>query len=315
MLSRTSIRVSREVVSRMAMAGQNSTCQRREFHRTVQASDYWSFLSKLPGLGKKKEKKPVELDESEKEELSTLPVEQQPQPQLQPQSPVEPAVPVSSTSDGPVSLGDFDFRVSKQTVKIARNINGLDETGLVGDDKVYEIGFETDKRDWQSERNGFTIDVWKVSKPEYDQDKVYKIVKFVVAESLGLVNLPWPTEQVQADTLKKFSKFKNPYNLVLSAEIDELPVEFNLEEFQLVDLDQRFKIAKRIVQLTGRRIPDLVLTNAHTVQQILDFYKSDAVEKTRKYGLFTLDFYNPNHIKLVLDPAPYQNTNVRIKSA
>ncbi|KAK9324348.1 hypothetical protein V1517DRAFT_372168 [Lipomyces orientalis] len=270
----------------------------RTFHSSLHPSAWYDFM-----LGKNQIKKDVELSEAEREELGAAK-----EGQAAGSKKEEEDLPDEYR---PLSLEDFNYRVSKIKPVIPKHVQNLDESGLI-DGGIYEIGIKRATKSWKSKMNGFKIDMWKAKTPVHEKKQVLKIAKLVVASQLGIVNIDWPTSPaIELESDEKVSE-EDPFaKLVESYEPPSL--DFDISKFSLQDINVRFQVVKRISQLTGRPVPDLVFTRALTMKQILAYYAIDT-QKQQSYGLFQDDPYNPYVTRLYIDPKKFEGTNVKINA-
>ncbi|KAK9246778.1 hypothetical protein V1506DRAFT_534315 [Lipomyces tetrasporus] len=270
----------------------------RTFHSSPNPSAWFDFM-----LGKNQVKKDVELSEEEREELGAVKEGE-----------------AAGSREGeedlpdeyrPLRLEDFNYRVSKIKPVIPKHVQNLDASGLI-DGGIYEIGLKKTTKSWKTKMNGFKIDMWKAKTPVHEKKQVLKIAKLVVADQLGIVKIDWPTSPaIEFESNEKASE-DDPFAKVV--ESHEPPsLDFDISKFSLQDINVRFQVVKRISQLTGRPVPDLVFTRALTMKQILTYYAIDT-QKQQSYGLFQDDPYNPYVTRLYIDPKKFEGTNVKINA-
>ncbi|KAK9432415.1 hypothetical protein V1505DRAFT_365518 [Lipomyces doorenjongii] len=270
----------------------------RGIHSSLNPSAWYDFM-----LGKNQIKKDVELSAEEKEELGAV--------KEQPSAESKEGEEDIRDEYRPLKLEDFDYRVSKIKPIIPKHVQNLDSTGLT-DGGIYEIGFKRATKSWKTKMNGFKIDIWKAKTPVHEKKQVLKIAKLVVADQLGLIKIDWPTSpaiELETDGIESeddpFAKVADSY--------EPPSLNFDINQFSLRDINVRFQVVKRISQLTGRPIPDLVFTRALTMKEILVYYAVDT-HKQQSYGLFQDDPYNPYVTRLYIDPEKFEGTNVKIST-
>ncbi|KAK9332943.1 hypothetical protein V1520DRAFT_333927 [Lipomyces starkeyi] len=270
----------------------------RGLHSSLNSTAWYDFM-----LGKNQVKKDVELSAEEIEELVAV----------KEQKKAESKKGEEDIGDDyrPLKLEDFEYRVSKIKPIIPKHVQNLDASGLV-DGGIYEIGFKRATKSWKTKMNGFKIDIWKAKTPVHDKKQVLKIAKLVVADQLGLIKIDWPTSPAIELENNEITSEEDPFAKVV--ETYEPPsLDCDINKFSLRDINVRFQVVKRISQLTGRPIPDLVFTRALTMKEVLVYYAVDS-HKKQSYGLFQDDPYNPYVTRLYIDPEKFEGTNVKIST-
>ncbi|KAK9314626.1 hypothetical protein V1524DRAFT_470870 [Lipomyces starkeyi] len=270
----------------------------RGLHSSLNSTAWYDFM-----LGKNQIKKDVELSAEEIEELGAA----------KEQKKAESKKGEEDIGDDyrPLKLEDFEYRVSKIKPIIPKHVQNLDASGLI-DGGIYEIGFKRATKSWKTKMNGFKIDIWKAKTPVHDKKQVLKIGKLVVADQLGLIKIDWPTSPAIELENKEIALEEDPFAKVV--ETYEPPsLDCDINKFSLRDINVRFQVVKRISQLTGRPIPDLVFTRALTMKEILVYYAVDS-HKQQSYGLFQDDPYNPYVTRLYIDPEKFERTNVKVST-
>ncbi|KAK9377963.1 uncharacterized protein V1513DRAFT_435742 [Lipomyces chichibuensis] len=271
----------------------------RGLHSSLNSSAWYDFM-----LGKNQIKKDVELSAEEIEELGAAKEENK-------------AESTNGQEDirdeyRPLKLEDFDYRVSKIKPIIPKHVQNLDASGLT-DGGIYEIGFKRATKSWKTKMNGFKIDIWKAKTPVHEKKQVLKIAKLVVADQLGLIKIDWPTSPAIELENNVIASEEDPFAKVVETYEPPPSLNCDINKFSLRDINVRFQIVKRISQLTGRPIPDLVFTRALTMKEILVYYAVDS-HKQQSYGLFQDDPYNPYVTRLYIDPEKFEGTNVKIST-
>ncbi|KAK9369986.1 hypothetical protein V1509DRAFT_392407 [Lipomyces kononenkoae] len=269
------------------------------FHSSTNSSAWYDFM-----LGKNQTKKDVKLNAEEVEELSAV-TEKSKEGESQKAAGEEDI----GDEYRPVTLDDFDYRVSKIKPVIPQHVQNLDASGLV-DGEIYEIGFKKATRSWKTQMNGFKIDMWKANTPVHDKKQVLKIAKLVAADQLGVIKIDWPTGSAIELDRSETESGADPFAEVVESHHPP-SLDFDISTFSLRDINVRFQVVKRMSQLTGRPIPDLVFTRALTMKEILVYYAVDT-HRRQSYGLFQDDPYNPYVTRLYIDPHKFEGTNVKI---
>ncbi|KAK7207967.1 hypothetical protein BZA70DRAFT_272614 [Myxozyma melibiosi] len=282
---------------------------RRSLHSTRPAS--LDLLRHIPFLrpAKPKETQKIALDEAEKEEMEAV------------GEATGTAVAKSTETDGeeaeevseyePLHLSEFVHRVSKIKPVPVKGVQNIPDNAYRGV-KLLEIGLPAKSTNWKSKLNGFKATIWKNGSPIYDKETVYRIAQIAVGVQLGLVDIKWPENDgvIDPKQKKKVVRRENKFaDIAMSASVPSI----NAKDFPLENINTRFEVAKKLGQLTGRPIPDIVLTHAKKVNDFLKYYDQDS-KTQEKYGLFQLDPYNPKTTRLYVNPAEFVGTNVKITS-
>ncbi|KAK9456662.1 hypothetical protein V1511DRAFT_457142 [Dipodascopsis uninucleata] len=215
---------------------------------------------------------------------------------------------------GAVTLEDLANRVSEIRATVAENVDQLDPSEFENAE-IVEIGFRqprpVQERSWRRELEKISIDVWKSKDAVHDKEVLEKIATLVVANHLGMIEVEWPENPKR--TLIELDSETDTDPFVELLERSTIPkLDFDIYEFSIDDISSRFAISKKISQLSGRSIPDLVFTKATKIKDIISYYLLDS-KRNQKYGLLKEDPYNPYATKLFIDPKTFEGTNVKIQ--